>query len=229
MSRIQPLLQGVVGSTAYGLAHEGSDIDRLGVFTYRTEEFFQLTQPKDSIVSAQPDVTWHEAAKALRLITSCNPTAMEALWLEEYDVCTSLGQELVDLRYRLYSATGVRNAYLGYATQQFRKLQNRLSPLASTVHSPEQEAKHARHLVRLVIQGTRLHQTGELVIRLPDPQFVRDLGEDFARNPQMAAEFLADAEAKFDQPGVLPEAPDMDAANSWLRKVRLAYLDDTRA
>ncbi|GAA1913626.1 hypothetical protein GCM10009753_52280 [Streptantibioticus ferralitis] len=33
------LLSGTVGSTAYGLAHKGSDIDRLGVFAAPTEAF----------------------------------------------------------------------------------------------------------------------------------------------------------------------------------------------
>jgi hypothetical protein len=33
------LLSGIVGSTAYGLANEHSDIDRLGVYAAPTEEF----------------------------------------------------------------------------------------------------------------------------------------------------------------------------------------------
>ncbi|MFD7300744.1 DNA polymerase beta superfamily protein, partial [Streptomyces pharetrae] len=36
------LLSGVVGSTAYGLAHEDSDVDRLGVFAAPTESLHGL-------------------------------------------------------------------------------------------------------------------------------------------------------------------------------------------
>ena len=86
-----PLLEGVVGSTAYGLATPESDEDRLGIFARPTEELFGLSQLRDSIVSTKPDSTWHEAAKALRLILACNPTAMEILWLESYDITTPLG------------------------------------------------------------------------------------------------------------------------------------------
>lgn len=216
------LLSGIVGSTAYGLAHEGSDIDRLGVFAYPTEKFFGLVRPKDSLVSTQPDVTWHEAAKAVNLIMACNPTATEILWLESYEVSTPLGEELIGLRGSLLSAKGVRNAYLGYATQQFNKLRAR-EVTGTAAPSRTQSAKHARHLIRLLEQGTHLHQTGELIIRLGDPEHVRMMGERLADNPLWAEKTILNAVEVFDGPGVLPEAPDKDAAEAWLIRVRREF------
>ncbi|MEY9963783.1 hypothetical protein ABIA33_001816 [Streptacidiphilus sp. MAP12-16] len=119
------LLAGVVGSTAYGLAHAGSDRDVLGMFAAPTADLHGLCTPRESHVTTQPDSTFHEAGKAVRLILSSNPTASELLWLDVYDVRTPLGDELIALRGSLLSAPGVRNAYLGYATQQFRKLLTR--------------------------------------------------------------------------------------------------------
>ena len=38
------ILSGIVGSTAYGLNNEGSDVDRLGVFAVPTRALFGLKQ-----------------------------------------------------------------------------------------------------------------------------------------------------------------------------------------
>jgi predicted nucleotidyltransferase len=220
---VHVLLSGVVGSTAYGLAHAGSDLDRLGLFAAPTEELHGLHRPAESHVTTDPDVTLHEAAKWCRLALSCNPTASELVWLpdELYEVRTSLGEELIGIRDSFQSAPAVRNAYLGYATQQFRKLTTRDT---SDPRTRARAAKHARHLVRLVRQGVTLHETGTLVIRLADPEGVRALGERLADHPEQAATLLADAEDRFTRPGALPPAPSEAPAEAWLRRVRAAHL-----
>ncbi|MFI9270236.1 DNA polymerase beta superfamily protein [Kitasatospora sp. NPDC052896] len=214
------LLSGVVGSTAYGLARAGSDVDRLGVFAVPTEELHGLCRPVESRVTTAPDRSWHEAAKWCRLALAGNPTVSELVWLpdELYEVRTALGDELIGLRRAFLSAPAVRSAYLGYATQQFRKLLNKERA------DPARRAKHARHLVRLLEQGTGLHEIGELRVALADPERVRADGERFARDPGPAAELLADAERRFDRPGALPPEPDEPAVEDWLRRVRRAHL-----
>src|SRR3981081_1855555 len=51
----------------------------------------------------------------------------ELVWLpdELYEVRTPLGDELISIRSSLLSAKRVRDAFLGYPTQQFRRLENR--------------------------------------------------------------------------------------------------------
>ena len=211
------LLSGVVGSTAYGLAHSGSDVDRLGMFAVPTVALHGLHAPRESIVTTNPDSTIHEARKAVALIMGSNPTASELLWLDAYEVRTDLGDELIALRERLLSEGGVRRAYLGYATQQLRKIK---------AHGPEsriRQAKHARHLVRLLLQAQELHTTGRLTIRLADPDGVRRLGEEIAERPEAGDRLIACAEETLDRPGVLPAQPDVAAADAWLRRVRAAY------
>jgi uncharacterized protein len=212
------LLSGVVGSTAYGLAHAGSDVDRLGVFAVPTERLHGLHQPKESYVSTAPDRTLHEAAKWCRLALGGNPTVMELVWLpdELYEVRTPLGDELIGIRTALLSAPRVRAAYLGYATQQFRRLQNK---------GPEgngaRVAKHARHLKRLCHQGLELYTTGRLTLRVDDPREYREFGERVARDPAAALPLLRHYEAAFDEAvTVLPDQPDEPAAEAWLRRVR---------
>ncbi|WP_030271337.1 DNA polymerase beta superfamily protein [Streptomyces sp. NRRL B-24484] len=218
------LLAGIVGSTAYGLAHAGSDIDRLGLFAAPTVEFHGLQRPAESHVTTAPDRTLHEAAKWCRLALNGNPTASELAWLPEdmYEVRTPLGEELIGIRRSFLGAHAVRRSYLGYASQQFRKLTTRD---AGDPAARARAAKHARHLVRLVEQGLALHETGEVVVRLADPERVRALGERYAERPEEAAGLLASAEERFDRPGVLPEAPDEAPAEAWLRRVRAVHLD----
>ncbi len=50
------LLSGIVGSTAYGLAHAGSDIDRLGMFAAPTEQLHGLHRSAESHVTEKKDV-----------------------------------------------------------------------------------------------------------------------------------------------------------------------------
>ncbi|WP_442907047.1 nucleotidyltransferase domain-containing protein [Kitasatospora sp. NBC_01250] len=220
---VRVLLSGVVGSTAYGLARPGSDVDRLGVFAVATEELHGLRRPAESVVTTAPDRTFHEAAKWCRLALVCNPTAGELLWLPEdlYEERTPLGSELIGLRHSFLSAGAVRSAYLGYAGQQLRKLRTRDTSLPET---RARAAKHARHLVRLVEQAVGLHETGELRVRLAEPERIWELGERIADRPESAEPLLAEAEHRLDRPGVLPAAPDERPVEDWLRRVRLANL-----
>ncbi|MET9502173.1 nucleotidyltransferase domain-containing protein [Streptomyces sp. NPDC006622] len=216
------LLSGVVGSTAYGLAHAGSDVDRLGLFAAPTEELHGLHPPKESHVGTAPDRTLHEAAKWCRLALGGNPTVMELVWLPEelYEVRTPLGDELVGIRATFLSARRVRDAYLGYASQQFRRLLGR-GDGSFSADTRKRTAKHARHLKRLCGQGYELYTTGTLSIRVDEPESFHRFGEQVADDPDTALPLLRRYEAAFDEArSVLPEQPDERAADAWLRKVR---------
>ncbi|MFI5973540.1 DNA polymerase beta superfamily protein [Streptomyces sp. NPDC051452] len=216
------LLSGIVGSTAYGLARPGSDVDRLGIYAVPTEQLHGLHRPTESHVTTGPDRTLHEAAKWCRLALGGNPTVMELVWLppELYEVRTPLGNELIDIRRSFLSATRVRDAYLGYATQQFRRLENR-GDGSFSADTRKRTAKHARHLKRLCHQGLELYTTGHLTIRVTDPQEYHDFGEQVAADSSAARPLLAEYEAAFNENrSVLPDQPDEAAAEAWLRRVR---------
>jgi predicted nucleotidyltransferase len=216
------LLQGIVGSTAYGLAHAGSDIDRLGVFAVPARAFHGLTLPIDkaaTIVEHEPDSTLHEARKYCLLALSANPSVSDLMWLphELYEVRTPLGDELIGIRTAFLSSYRVRDAYLGYASQQLTRLVSKdIRGVA-----PAKIAKHARHIARLAHQGQQLYATGTLRVRLADPQWYRDFGERVARDPNAARSVVAETEAFFaDTRSVLPDRPDTAAVEEWLQRVR---------
>jgi predicted nucleotidyltransferase len=215
------LLSGIVGSTAYGLAGPDSDVDRLGMYSAPTLSLLSLHTPRDSHVTTSPDVTFHEAAKLARLALGGNPTASELLWLPDdlYELRTPLGDEAIALRTAFLSAPRVHDAYLGYATQQFRKLLSR-----DPTWTHRKIAKHARHLMRLVNQGHELYTTGHLTIRLPDPDRYLTFGEKVAADPEAARPFMTNAEERFATArSALPPEADSAAAEDWLLRVRRAF------
>lgn len=220
------LLSGIVGSTAYGLAREGSDVDRLGVFAVDTVKLHGLSTPSESSVTKDPDITLHEARKWCRLALNCNPTVMELVWLPDdlYEVRTPLGEELISIRSAFLSASRVRNAYLGYATQQFRRLESRGNGTFSS-DLAKRTAKHARHLMRLCMQGLELYVHGRLSIRVDNPEQYHVFGEAVAQNPAVGKELIQYYSETFDQvSSVLPETADTETVEAWLHKVRAAHL-----
>lgn len=221
------LLSGVVGSTAYGLARDGSDVDRLGVYVAPTVQMLRLhPSVRDSLVSTKPDVVYHEARKYVSLAAGGNPTVSELLWLDSYEVTTPLGWELRGLRSGLLCAHRVRNSYLGYAVQQFQKLASR-GDGSFSADTRKRTAKHARHLKRLCWQGYELYVSGVLPLQVPDPQSFHDFGDAVAAGDvELARTVLADYQDKFNRAtSVLPEGPDLTAADDWLLRVRLHYLE----
>lgn len=230
------LLAGVVGSTAYGLNHAGSDVDRLGMYAAPTVSFHGLRPPigdRDTVVIKHPsDAVYHEALKYVRLVMKGNPSVTELLWLDRYEVVTPLGMFLVNRRTRLLAAPRVRAAYLGYATSQFSRLFNR-GDGSFSADTRKRTAKHARHLLRLLHQGIDLYRTGHLTIKVSEPQEYFHFGEAVAQHDgtgdwrigqDLARAELAKAEEAFDRStSPLRKEPDEVVVEAWLRAVRLNF------
>lgn len=217
------LLRGITGSVAYGLNTPSSDVDRQGIFAMPTERLLCLHCPPLTIDGHDPDLTYHEAGKYIGLALKANPTATELMWLPDdlYEVRTDPGDDLISIRETFLSRKLVRNAYLGYATAQLRKLETR------TDHP--RTSKHARHLLRLLFQGLALYETGTLTVKLENPEHFREFGEVVAAGDfEVARRELASAEHLFDTlASPLPDLPDETAAEMWLRDVRRAYYDES--
>lgn len=224
------ILQGVVGSQAYGLDTPESDVDRAGIFAMPTLNLFKLHQPplrEHSIVTHEPDVTLHEVHKFCHLASKCNPSILELLWLGSYEMCTSLGYSLIVIRNCFLSAQAVKGAYLGYANEQMLRLNS-----AKIVESLGDEqrrhkmAKHARHVARLLYQGYQLYRTSVLPVRLPNAVLIREIGEaagDGDLDP--LRRYFIGHEAKFnDNLSPLPDAPDTQVIDNWLYEVRMSHL-----
>ena len=146
--------------------------------------------------------------------------------------CTRRGPNsataLIGIRSAFLSRTAVRNAYLGYATQQFKRLENR-GDGSFSADTRKRTAKHARHLYRLHAQGIMLWQAGHLTVRLPhgDAVLCRAFGDEVAAGDLEAGRrVIAWAEHIFDTSQTpLPERPDEATVEAWLQEVRRAHYE----
>jgi hypothetical protein len=225
------ILQGVVGSTAYGLAGPNSDEDKLGIFLAPLDSVLGLEGAeavKESLVTTEPDSSLHELGKYLSLALRCNPTVLELMWLPKYTVETEVGTSLVLHRQYFLSEGYVRNAYGGYAKQQADRLLSRYREGKDGFSSDvkKRTAKHARHCARLLHQGEQLLKTREIVL---DVSQHRDVlfayGDIAAKDPE---KFYRIFESMFEQfnntTSKLPLSPDRDKINAFLVKVRKGEL-----
>lgn len=226
-----PLLAAVVGSTAYGLATETSDVDTLMMSAAPTERFLGVHPPGErdlTHVATDPDVTIHEAGKFVRLCLSANPSVTELLWMprDSYTFNGLLGWQLIERRSCFLSRRRVINAYFGYAWEQFE----RLSRTGTFANVPRNRIeKHARHIMRLVIQGEQLYTTGEMMVRVENPQRLHEFGAIVASDQETgirhAREFIQSSRARLDEmTSPLAEEPDVQPIEDWLQAVRFAHL-----
>ncbi|MGV9742835.1 nucleotidyltransferase domain-containing protein [Nocardia farcinica] len=228
------LLEGIVGSTAYGLATVNSDRDYTGIYVQPTADLLGLHPPNRARATRVTrgdavDSSRHEIGKAMHLMLSCNPTASEILWLDDWTTVTDFGMDLVNRRTCFLSATRVRNSYFGYATSQFRRLIEHGRFGGSLENRRE---KHARHLMRLLWQGYQVYTTGHLPIRVEDPDRFHEFGRRIAADPEAAAAraLLAEYEHKFDTARtVLPAHPNEAPLEDLIQRVRRAHLHTPEA
>jgi uncharacterized protein len=167
------VLEAVTGSRAYGLNHEDSDTDKMGVFVAPTEEIAGLFWGRhdESWSDAGPtgdDNTYHEIGKFLRLTLQSNPTLIELYFMNDYAILDEVGQGIVNLRDDILHTHGIRSAYYGYAVSQWSRV---------LADYPNFKPKMARHCLRISRQGVSLLETGEFNVRVDDPQEYFDLTE----------------------------------------------------
>lgn len=216
------LLEGIVGSTAYGLNHADSDIDRLGVFVAPSIEIAGLHwhNDKESIVSSSPDKTYHEARKFLRLFMGGNPTIVEFLYLENYTVRTVLGADLLAIRDNLINPDRIFASYSGYAKSQLFRYADSFDV------RPDRRVKMARHAYRLMEQGTELLLTGKITVKIADTTVYGEINNNSViENRKLLGEKFAEfMQIKVDSKN-FPAEFEPAIADEWLRTLRLLYME----
>ncbi|MFF3289907.1 DNA polymerase beta superfamily protein [Streptomyces sp. NPDC003023] len=147
----------VMGSRAFGLASEDSDIDRRGVFLAPTPLFWGFEKPPTHLEGpADEQFSW-ELERFLELALRANPNVLECLHSPIVEHIDDTGRELLSLRGALLSRQA-HGTFVRYATGQRRKLE------ADVRLHGAPRWKHAMHLLRLLSSCRDLLRTGELVI-----------------------------------------------------------------
>ena len=217
------ILVGVTGSQAHGLAGPDSDIDMRGVFVYPTEAILGLGRfcGKDVATSSVDDTVMYEVGKFVHLALAANPSILELLYLPEYDHITNEGKMLVVKR-EAFLSKKIRNTYGGYATSQYKRLLQREKDgmVGFSPKTSKRREKHARHLVRLMLQGQQLLKEGTLTVKLTKAQrkFVRT-AEKLSTND--LGKLFEDELEKMDEiKSPLPDEPNYEFINYLLLEIR---------
>ena len=222
------ILEGVCGSKAYGLDTATSDTDIKGVYLLPTKTVLGLNfnQQKTTKDHTDPDWAYYETGKFMKLVSGGNPTLTELLFLADYTVITPVGQLLVDNRDIFLSTNAIINSYSGYTYSQAKRLCTRTGQGLDGYDSSLKNrfAKHTRHLVRLMLQGKELLETGTLTVKVSPEQreYIFSCGE-------LSANEVVDLFMKLDEEfkntkSVLPDKPDLEKMNDLLLRIRYENL-----
>lgn len=147
----------VVGSKAFGLSGPDSDLDIRGIYLPPAEIDWSLYGAPEQLESADDEECFWELKKFLVMALKANPNVLECLYTPLILDAKPLAMELRSMRFSFLSKL-VYKTYNGYVLSQFKKLEQGLRA------SGEIRWKHAMHLIRLILSGIQVLQTGEVAI-----------------------------------------------------------------
>ena len=212
----------VVGSRAYGLAGEDSDVDRRGVYLPPAELHWSLYGVPEQLEGRETEECYWEIQKFVGLALKANPTVLECLYTPLVETATPVGEELLAMRGAFLSRM-VYQTYNGYVMSQFKKLEQDLR----TTGAPRW--KHAMHLVRLLVAGVSALREGYVPVRVEEHR-ERLLAIRRGEMPWEEVDaWRLELHRRFDralESTRLPERPDYDRANRFLVRARRSAVPD---
>lgn len=206
----------VVGSQAFGLSGDDSDVDRRGIYLPAAELHWSLYGLPEQIENNDTQEAYWELQKFLVMALKANPNILECLHTPLIEHATPLAQELLAARQRFFSKL-IYQTYNGYVMSQFKKLEQDLRARG------EIKWKHALHLMRLLLSGISALREGELRVRLDEERdALLTIKRDERPWPDVNAWRLR-LHKEFDEAFAstqLPERPEYAWANEFLLKAR---------
>jgi predicted nucleotidyltransferase len=150
----------IVGSKAYGLNQDGSDVDRRGFFLPPGNLHWGLAGVPEQIESDQEECYW-EVEKFIRLALKANPNVLECMYSPLVEKCTPLAQELIDMR-GIFLSRHIHRTYNSYVLSQFKKMEQDLRNARAL------RWKHVMHLIRLLLSGVVVLKEGFVPLRVEE-------------------------------------------------------------
>jgi predicted nucleotidyltransferase len=214
----------IIGSRAYGLDDDQSDIDYRGIFLPPAEQHWSLYGVPEQIECHETQEHYWELQRFLVLALKANPNVLECLYSPLVELKTPLAEELLAMRDSFLSRL-VYQTYNGYVMSQFKKMQ------ADLRNQGQVKWKHVMHLIRLLISGIRILREGTVPIRVEehrDQLLAIKKGEiPWEETEKWRLGLHRDFDQAF-QETKLPERPDYERANEFLVTARRAAADTSR-
>lgn len=206
----------VVGSRAYGLQNDASDVDLRGVYLPPAELHWSLYGVPEQLENPAAEECYWEMQKFLGLALKANPNILECLYTPLVQHAAPVMQELLAERHRVLSRM-VYQTFNGYVLSQFKRLE------ADFRASGAPRWKHAMHLIRLLLAGIATLREGHVPVRVDEhrDRLLRIKAGDAAWDEVNAWRLALHREfdAAYASTG-LPERPDYEWANDFLVRAR---------
>lgn len=212
----------VIGSRAYGLDDEDSDIDRRGIYLPPADLHWSLYGVPDQLENDATQEAYWELQKFVVLALKANPNVLECLYTPLVETVTPLAQEMLEMR-DVFLSKLVFQTYSGYVASQFKKMQTDIR------NQGQVKWKHVMHLIRLLLSGINVLKEGFVCVAVGehrDRLLAIKSGE--TKWDEVEAWRLAlhqDFESAFEHTK-LPERPNYARANEFLVKARRLALED---
>lgn len=206
----------VIGSRAYGLDVDDSDVDRRGVYLPPADMHWSLYGVPEQLENDEAQECYWELQKFLTLALKANPNVLECLYTPLVEHASPIAEAMLEMRGALLSKL-IYQTYNGYVMSQFKKLTSRVR------NHGEIKWKHAMHLIRLLLAGVETLRTGVVPVAVGEHR-ERLLA---IRRGEVAWEEIdawrlalhADFDRAFESTS-LPDRPDYECVNRLLIRAR---------
>jgi hypothetical protein len=209
----------VVGSRAFGLEGDDSDVDRRGIYLPPASMHWSIYGVPEQLENPETEECYWELEKFLKLALKANPNVLEALYTQLIEHADPLAHELLEAR-PIFLSRMIYQTFNGYAMSQFKKLEQDVRGRG------EVKWKHAMHLIRLLLSGIHALRTGELAVSVEPEHREELLAIKAGRMPRETVDqrrlaLHAEFERAYGETA-LPERPDYERANAFLLRARQA-------
>lgn len=209
----------IIGSRAYGLDDENSDIDRRGIYLPPAELHWSLYGVPEQLERGE-EAYW-EIQKFIKLALKANPNILEALNSPKVEYIAPIAERLLEQRH-IFMSKLLYQTYNGYVISQFKKMRKHLENHGNI------RWKHAMHLIRLLISGITALDTGSIMVDVGDhrDKLLAIRYEEMTWN--QINEWRLKLHKEFDmayQKTNLPDRPNYEAANEFLIEARKSMVE----
>lgn len=206
----------IVGSRAYGLENDRSDVDRRGIYLPPADLHWALYGVPEQLENDATQEVYWELEKFLKLALKANPGILECLWSPLVEHATQLASELLSMREAFLSKL-VYQTYNGYVISQFKKIEQDIRARGAI------KWKHPMHLIRLLLSGITILREGYVPVRVEQHREALMAIRDGAIPWEEIEAWRLQLHREFDDAftrTALPDRPDFERANAFLLQAR---------
>ena len=214
------VILGVLGSQGHGLSTQKSDLDLMGIFMMPFDDLLLekerglrmhiATREENGV-----DLTLYDFKYYLHLIKKGSPNIIELMFLPSYLLCKEEGKELLSNKDEFFNWENIKNAYIGYLLSEKTALR---------IDDPLKKKKSIRHCYRLMLQGEEILRTGNINVKISNPEEFMKQVDLFFNNEQLFNETIEQGIAKMDSMVFQPTSKEVNEnIDKFTLKIRKNY------